>query len=211
MQIENSKGNETKVWLGEDEAEAMEQIAFGRSHKHGVVVRGGLRMGLRANEWTQIRPKDMHEQHGSYFLRIAEGKDTRAGGSGKARDAYLPRSVEHDLLRLQSYEGLDDADQFFPVTTSRIRQMVIEVANDVADEVEMDKGLDLPGRADDWRHVSSHDLRRYFAQTALRRKEMDPGVVMATGGWASMQALQPYLTKPTPEEVAEEFEAVDWD
>ena len=54
-------------------------------------------------------------------------------------------------------------------------------------------------------------MRRYFAQTALRREEMDPAVVMATGGWDSMQALEPYLTKATPEEVADAFEAVDWD
>lgn len=53
-------------------------------------------------------------------------------------------------------------------------------AHNVTDEVEASR--DLPGRPEDWCHINSHDLRRYFAQTALRRREMDPGVGMAVGG-----------------------------
>jgi integrase len=208
MQIERTKGNEVKVWLSEDEAEATIEVASDRSKKHEVVIRGGLKMGLRSKEWTLVRPEHMHQQEGAFFLRIPDSKDTRQGGSGKSRDAYLPRAVEHSLLRLQSQEGLDDDDHFFTVHKSRIRQMVMEVADDVASAIE--SGENYPGRAEDWRNVSSHDLRRYFAQTALRRLEMDPGVVMATGGWDSMQALSPYLTKPTPEEVVEEFQSVEW-
>lgn len=216
MQIKRTKGGEHQCWLSEDEADAMISVAEQRSRKHHVVVATGLRMGLRANEFTKIKPCDMHEQAGAFFLRIPQAKDTRAEGSGKSRDAYLPRSVEHALLRLQSTEGIADDEFFFAVHKSRIRQMVREVANDVADDIERyhdgrDGGTNHTGRAEDWRRVSSHDLRRYFAQTALRREEMDPAVVMATGGWDSMEALSPYLHTPTPEEIAEEFAAVGWD
>jgi integrase len=150
----------------------------------------------------------MHQQAGTFFLRISKAKDTRDGGDGKTRDAYLPRSVEHTLLRLQSQKGIEENNPFLSYTTTRIRQLVNEVAEDVADEIE--NGADYPGRADDWRKLSSHDLRRYFAQTALLREEMSPSVVMTVGGWNSMQALEPYLTTATPEEVADEFEAVGW-
>lgn len=217
MQIKRTEGGEYQCWLSEDEATAMITVAENRSRKHHVVVAAGLRMGLRANEFTVIRPCDMHEQASAFFLRVRDAKDTRADGSGKSRDAYLPRSVEHLLLRLQSTENISDDELFFPVHTSRIRQMVREIANDVADDIERyhdderDGGTNHPGRAEDWRRVSSHDLRRFFAQTALRRKEMDAAVVMDTGGWDSMEALSPYLTKPTPEEVAEEFAAAGWD
>lgn len=94
--------------------------------------------------------------------------------------------------------------------------MVREVADDVADDIERyhddgsDGGKNHPGRTEDWRRVSSHDLHRYFAQSTLRRKEMDPAVVMATGGWESMEALSPYLPTPTPEEIAGEFESIEW-
>lgn len=208
MQIERTEGGEHTCWLTEDEADAMINVAEDRSRKHHAVVSGGLKMGLRANEFVKIRPRHMHEQAGQFFLRIPKAKDTRVEGDGKARDAYLPRTVEHSLLRLQSSESIDDDDLFFPVDKSRIRQMVMEVAHDVADAI--DEGADSPGRPADWRRVSSHDLRRYFAQTALRRKDMDPAVVMSVGGWDSMEALRPYLTTPTPEEIAEEFDNVGW-
>lgn len=216
MQIERTEGGEHQCWLSAAEADAMIDVAEDRSRKHHVVVAAGLKMGLRANEFCTIRPCDMHEQAGAFFLRIRDAKDTRADGDGKSRDAYLPRSVEHALLRLQSTEGIDDDELFFDVHKSRIRQMVREVADDVADDIERyhDDGSNgcknHPGRAEDWRRVSSHDLRRYFAQSALRRKEVDPAVVMATGGWDSMEALSPYLHTPTPEEIAEEFENIEW-
>lgn len=208
MQVEQTEGGQHQCWLSTDEATAMIDVAEQRSRKHHVVISAGLKMGLRANEFTKIRPNDMHEQAGAFFMRIRDAKDTRADGDGKFRDAYLPRTVEHALLRLQSSEGISDDELFFPVHKSRIRQMVREVADDTADQADT---TDVPGRPEDWRRVSSHDLRRYFAQTALRRKEMDAAVVMDTGGWDSMEALSPYLTKPTPEEVAAEFQGVGWD
>jgi integrase len=58
----------------------------------------------------------------------------------------------------------------------------------------------------DWQKVSSHDLRRYYAQTLLVRERMNPRVVMAVGGWSSFEALEPYLNAPTAEVVNEEFE-----
>jgi len=208
MKLETTKGGETKCWLTPNESESLIQVAQNRSLKHHAVILLGLKCGLRANEITTIQPDDMHQQAGTFFLRIEDAKDTRQGGDGKTRDAYLPRSVEHTLLRLQSNEGIDENETFLPVTTSRIRQMVMEVAEDVAQEIEA--GEDHPGRPNDWRKLSSHDLRRYFAQTALLRKDMSPSVVMTVGGWGSMQALEPYLTQATPEEVAEEFQAVGW-
>lgn len=59
---------------------------------------------------------------------------------------------------------------------------------------------------DDYRHVSSHDLRRRFAQRLLVDRQMNPRVVMQVGGWDSFQAIEPYLNAPTPEVVNEAFE-----
>lgn len=100
MQVERTEGSEHKCWLTEDEANAIIDVASDRSHKHEAVTKAGLRMGLRANEFTKIRPRHMHEINGQFFLRIPEAKDTREEGEGKSRDAYLPRTVEHTLLRL---------------------------------------------------------------------------------------------------------------
>ncbi len=58
---------------------------------------------------------------------------------------------------------------------------------------------------DDYRFISSHDFRRRFAQRCLVDKHMNPRVVMAVGGWNSIQAIRPYLNGPTPEVVDEAF------
>lgn len=88
MQIERTEGGEHQCWLNAAEADAMIDIAEDRSRKHHVVVAAGLKMGLRPNEFCLIRPCDMHEQVGTFFLRICDAKDTRA--DGKSRDAYRP-------------------------------------------------------------------------------------------------------------------------
>jgi hypothetical protein len=60
--------------------------------------------------------------------------------------------------------------------------------------------------SDDVRYVSSHDLRRRFAQRLLVDHSMDPCVVMAVGWWDSFQAIEPYLNAFSPEVVNDAFE-----
>jgi integrase len=59
---------------------------------------------------------------------------------------------------------------------------------------------------EDFHHVSSHDLRRRFAQRLLVDRQMNPRVVMTVGGWDSFQAIEQYLNAPTPGVVNEAFE-----
>lgn len=63
-------------------------------------------------------------------------------------------------------------------------------------------------RDEDFRHVSSHDLRRRFAQRLLVDENLNPRVVMQVGGWDSFQAIEPYLNAPTPEVVDDAFAEV---
>ena len=202
MRVDSTEGeNEYKCWLSPDEIETLEEYARQVSHRHYCIILLGSRVGLRAEETTLVRPSDVTDQHGSYFLRVV-GKDTTGRhGAGKERDAYLPESVERELLELQYSEGVDDDEPYFPVTPTRIRQMVDEVAQQTAEETGNDN----------WRKISSHDLRRYFAQDCLVRKSMNPRVVMSVGGWESFEALKPYLNEPVPEQIVEEFEKVGLD
>lgn len=59
---------------------------------------------------------------------------------------------------------------------------------------------------DDFLHVSSHDLRRRFAQRLLVDRDMNPRVLMRVGGWDSFEAIEPYLNEPTPEVGNKAFE-----
>jgi integrase len=57
----------------------------------------------------------------------------------------------------------------------------------------------------DYHHVSSHDLRRRFAQRLLVDEQMNPRVVMQVGGWDSFAAIEPYLNAPTEQVVNDAF------
>lgn len=58
---------------------------------------------------------------------------------------------------------------------------------------------------DDFEKVSTHDLRRRFAQRLLVNEQMNPRVVMAVGGWDSLAAIEPYLNAPSEDIIDEAF------
>jgi hypothetical protein len=66
---------------------------------------------------------------------------------------------------------------------------------------------DLTGD-DDPRHVSSHNLRRRYAQRLPVDENVNPCVVMQIGGWSSFQAIEPYLNAPTEGVGDDEFAGV---
>jgi integrase len=196
MQIERAADGTHKCWLREGEFQAIVDAADG--WRDELVVRLGGEVGLRSCEIPQITPGHIRREVGddfdAYFLRVPEGKDT-ADGVGKPRDAYLPRRLETEMTRFAEERDLEDDDPYAPVTPRRIQQ-VVKGAADRAAEATGD---------DDFLKVSSHDLRRYFAQTLLVRERLNPRVVMDVGGWSEFKAIEPYLNKPDPGTIAREF------
>ncbi len=57
----------------------------------------------------------------------------------------------------------------------------------------------------DFEKVSTHDLRRRFAQRLLVDQQMNPRVVMAVGGWDSFAAIEPYLNAPSEDVIDDAF------
>ena len=62
---------------------------------------------------------------------------------------------------------------------------------------------------EDFRDVSSHDLRRRFAQRLLVDNGVNPRVVMTVGGWSSFSAIEPYLNEPTEDVINGAFDEVN--
>ena len=134
-----------------------------------------------------------------YRLRVPRGKDTKTG-EGAPRDAYLPAEVERDLYQYQRDEWLDDDDDpYVDLTAGGVRAVVRRTADAAAERTG----------DDDFEDVSSHDLRRRFAQRLLVDHGMNPRVVMEVGGWSSFGAIEPYLNAPTEEVVNDAFEKAD--
>lgn len=196
MRLEaTGKPGQYKVWLTDSELEQLERVA--ESQRDHLIIRLGGRVGLRAFEVPQICPKHVRrtDDGDHYRLRVPEGKDT-TGTGGKPRDAYLPSEVEGDIHRFQNAEDVDRSEPLIDLTERAIRDVVKRTASRAAEETG----------DEDFQHVSSHDLRRRFAQRLLVDRQMNPRVVMAVGGWDSFQAIEPYLNAPTPEVVNEAFE-----
>jgi integrase len=134
------------------------------SYRDELIVRLGGEVGLRSFEIPQITPahprREVIEDDSYHFLRVPEGKDTTASG-GKPRDAYLPRSVERDLHRYHRAEDIGDDDSYIDVSPRHLQRIVKRTAEQTAERTG----------DDDFRKVSSHDLRRYFAHTCLVEKK----------------------------------------
>ncbi len=199
MRLEaTAKPDQYKVWMTDTELEELRRAAA--THRDDLIIQLGGYVGLRAFEIPQVCPKHVSrtEDGEHYRLRVPEGKDT-ANGAGKPRDAYLPKAVEGDIHRFQTAEDIGRHEPLVDLTERGVRDVVKRTAERAAEETS----------DDDFLHVSSHDLRRRFAQRLLVDRQMNPRVVMQVGGWDSFQAIEPYLTAPTPEVVNEAFETAE--
>jgi len=186
----------TKVWMTDEEIEDLRRAAAG--YRDDIIIQLGAYVGLRSFEIPQIQPQHAKEtENGSYRLRVPEGKDT-SGNGGKPRDAYLPPDVERALQQFQNAENIAPRAPFVDLSGRGVRAAVKRTAEAAAEQTG----------DPDFEHVSSHDLRRRFAQRLLVDMEMNPRVVMQVGGWDSFQAIEPYLNAPTEDVVDEAFEEV---
>jgi integrase len=194
MRIEaTADDTEMKVWLTDSEIEELRRAT--PSYRDDVIIQLGAYVGLRAFEIPQVTPSDVKStESGSYRLRVPRGKDT-SGNGGKPRDAFLPDSVERSLQQYQNAENIAPKDPFVDLTERGVRGALKRTAEAAAEATEND----------DYQHVSSHDLRRRYAQRLLVDREMNPRVVMAVGGWSSFQAIEPYLNEPTEDVIDEAF------
>jgi integrase len=189
------KRDEYNVWLTDDELDQLCRAAT--TARDDLICQLGGYVGLRAFEIPQICPKHVSRTDDGehYRLRVPSGKDT-TGNGGKPRDTYLPARVERDLHRYQTREDIAPDEPLVDLSERRVRAIVKECAQSAADATGVE----------DFHYVSSHDLRRRFAQRLLVDHSMNPRVVMAVGGWDSFQAIEPYLNAPSPEVVNDAFD-----
>lgn len=197
MRVESAGGQESKVWLTDSEIEDLRRAA--NSQRDDLIVQLGAFVGLRAFEIPQISPSDVStSDSGQYRLRVQAGEDT-TGGGGKPRQAFLPDSVERDLQRYQNEQNIAPQHSYIDLSQSGVRAAVRRLT----DRAARDTGVE------DFRKVSTHDLRRRFAQRLLVDQRMNPRVVMTVGGWDSFAAIEPYLNAPSEQVVDEAFAGVD--
>jgi len=135
-----------------------------------------------------------------YELEVVAGKDTTGEyDQGKHRETWLPVDVEGLINRYIQSEGIADDEPLVDKSKRTVQNWVEKAAADAADELG----------DDDYRRISSHDLRRCWANHLLVEENVSPRIVMALGGWSSYDAIEPYLAAPTEENIIDSMEAVE--
>ena len=176
-----------KCWLSRDEVKKLERTAGRKDWEREIAVRLMGRCGLRVSEVPQPSDDDLRwsDDGECWFVQIA-GKDT-TGGSKKIRDAWVPNEVEDEIRKYSRERGKSDAEPWVSASIPSIRRWISESGDNLADETGNER----------WGYVSTHDLRRSWAQHHLVGREVDVRTMMSIGGWSSYDAIEPYLRKPT--------------
>jgi integrase len=186
MRIDD-RGKRVKVWLDEDEADALRREMDAKAWRRGIAARLMIGAGLRSEEVTTVSPDAVRRtKDGDHWLLRVRGKNTK-GGEKTVRDAWLPEDLERELYRYAQEREIGKSDPYIPVTPRTVQSWVTEAAEALAEDTG----------DDDWLHVSSHDLRRHWAHHHLVEERVPVRVMMAIGGWSSYSAIEPYLTTPS--------------
>jgi len=197
VRIDDS-GKRTKCWLDyPDEVDDLATAARRIDWERDIAMKLMGFVGCRVSGVESAQPDGVtYNSDGDYWQIEIRGKNTK-GGEKTIRDAYLPRRVK-DMLDIYAEErGIADDEPYVDASESTIRRWVKEAAEEMYEEMENER----------WLSVSSHDLRRLWATYHLVEKDVPVRVMMEIGGWSSYEAIEPYLTKPTPETIGREMQA----
>jgi hypothetical protein len=124
---------------------------------------------------------------GEYWVAVVEGKDaTDREAETRPRAVFIPEDIMQLVHARAEKKNLGDDDLLFQCSTKTIYRDVKRSAKNAATRTGNE----------DFRKVSPHALRRYFATHLLYRHEVPPPVVRILGGWKSDDAMFEYLVLP---------------
>ncbi|WP_436924914.1 tyrosine-type recombinase/integrase [Halosimplex amylolyticum] len=187
MRTERNKDGSWNVWLSREEYRALPRAA--ESFEREVAIRLMGDCGLRAHEVLDVKPRHISRMSDGrhYELEVVGGKDTTGEyDQGKHRETWLPIEVESLINRYIQSEGINRGEPLVDITKRTVQNWVEWAAEEAAKEME----------DPDFERVSSHDLRRAWANHLLVEENVSPRIVMALGGWSSYDAIEPYLAAP---------------
>ncbi|WP_160134183.1 site-specific integrase [Halococcus salsus] len=204
----DDSSSQTKVWLNyPDDINALADEARESDWSRRVAVLLMGRVGLRVSGVLSATPAGLsYNDDGDYWELRVRGKNTK-GGEKTTRQAYVPKDVQRELNNYAKERDIALSEPYVDVSVDSIRRWVREAASNLAPS----EGKESSSREHDdnhpeyWEHVSSHDLRRAWANHYLVEEEVSARVMMSIGGWSSYDAIEPYLTEPTSSTIGEEL------
>ena len=190
----DDSGSQVKVWLDypEDIDDLADEAREGGWQRRIAALLMG-KVGLRASGVPSAKPAGLsYNDDGDFWELTVRGKNTK-GGEKTTRQAYVPTDVKRELDNYAKERDIRPSQAYVDVSVDSIRRWIREAAGDLTDSDER------------WQYVSSHDLRRAWANHHLVEQEVSVRVMMAIGGWSSYDAIEPYLTQPSSEKIGAEL------
>lgn len=199
MRTERNKDGTWNVWLSREEYRELPRQA--RTNAEEIAIRLMGDCGLRASEVLDVTPGDVSRRSDGrhYKLEVRSGKDTTGEYvDGKHRETWLPIDLEAHLHRHVQEEGIASDEPIVDRTVRTLQNWVDHAADAAATETG----------DEDYRRVSTHDLRRCWANHLLVEENVSARIVMALGGWSSYDAIEPYLAAPTEGNIIDSMSGV---
>lgn len=199
MRTERNRDGTWNVWLSRGEYRELPRSAS--TLKAEVAIRLMGDAGLRSFEVPEVTPGDIDRMKDGrhYELEVRSGKDTTGEfAHGKQRETWLPIDTEALINRHVQNEDLAPDEPLVDVSRRQVQNYVTDAAATAAEETG----------DSDYTRVSSHDLRRCWAQYLLVEKNISPRIVMDLGGWSSYDAIEPYLAAPTEDNIIDSMSGV---
>ena len=199
MRAERNKDDSYNVWMTRDEYQVLPRSTDDWEREIALRLMGDC--GLRRAEVLDVTPAHIsrYTDGRHYRLEVVGGKDTTGEyDDGKHRETWLPVETERIINRYTQTEDIADTA---PLIDRSKRTLLYWV------ETAAERAVEETGD-DDYQRVSSHDLRRCWANHLLVEHGVSPRIVMALGGWSSYDAIEPYLAAPTETNIIETMSAV---
>lgn len=189
------EGDGRRVWLGEEEIDALLEVAGQDGADRRLALALGVRCGLRSAEIVDVAPAHIERDDTlGDVVRVIDGKGS------KPRETPIPPTLAE---RVRAVGDVRDAPETAPVverSTRTLRRWVAQAAGELQDETGDER----------WRYLSPHDLRRTWAGR-LAAADVDHDTALLWGGWEDLDTfLDHYRGEATPEEQRREREKVGW-
>jgi integrase len=200
MRTERNKDGSWNVWLSREEYQVLPREA--QNFEREVAIRLMGDCGLRVAEVLDVQPQHISRMKDGrhYELEVVGGKDTTGEyRGGKHRETWLPTDVEALINRYIQSEEIARDERLVDKSKRTVQYWVEEAAAAAAEE----------SGDSDYERVSTHDLRRCWANHLLVEENISPRIVMALGGWSSYDAIEPYLAAPTEDNIIDSMSTAD--
>jgi integrase len=199
MRTERNRDDTYNVWMTRDEYQILPRATDDWEHEIAIRLMGDC--GLRRAEVLDVCPAHIsrYTDGRHYRLEVVGGKDTTGEyDDGKHRETWLPVETERIINRYAQHNDLAPDDPLLDRSPRTLLYWVEQAAENAAAETG----------DDDYHRLSSHDLRRCWANHLLVEEGISPRIVMALGGWSSYDAIEPYLAAPTEENIIDSMSTV---